>query len=483
MLEFRDLRGFIDVVRGLGELREVEGAELDLEAGAITEVAASSSACPMILFRKVRGADDSYGLVTNLLHSRQRLAVALGLSPGCSGMEIVRQWKDKLTGWRPIEPALVPSASAPVTANILRGESIDLTRLPAPRWHELDGGRYLGAGVITLMKDPDAGWVNLGIYRLQLHDARTLGLYISPGKQARKILARYWEQGLACPVAISLGHDPRLFLAAAQFEPWGRSEYQLAGWLQGEPVRVVQGELTGLPVPADAEVVLEGSVPAPSVESRLEGPFGEATGYYASSSRMEPVIKIDLMMYRDNPIMHGAPPMRPMGGMRHFAVDWRSAAIWNDLEKLGITDVVGVWQYDLGVTVISLKQQYAGHAKAAALAATASRSSYLGRYVITVDEDIDPANMEEVMWALSSRTDPIESIDIIRGCWSTYLDARIPAEAKKRGELVSSRAVIDACRPFQWREDYAPVNRVSTKMAREVIEKWGTVLKMGRAEG
>ena len=209
---FGDLREFIERVDGIGELKYVDGADWDLELGAITEVAASSPSCPMLLFDKIKGHKPGYRIVTNLLHTERRLALALGESPDLRGVGLVKKWKEGLA--RITEgPPPVKVKDGPVRENLVSGNEVDILKFPSVKWHELDGGRYI-AGVVTIMKDPDEGSLNLGIYRLQVQDKSTLSIYVSSGKHGRIILRKYWERGQNCPVAISLGHTPALFVAS-----------------------------------------------------------------------------------------------------------------------------------------------------------------------------------------------------------------------------------------------------------------------------
>ena len=161
-----------------------------------------------------------------------------------------------------------------------------------------------------------------------------------------------------------------------------------------------------------------------------EGPFGEFTGYYAADARPCPVMQVDAIHHRDDPILLGSPPMKPP--RFHFGLPFRAAWIWSNLEMAGVTDVVGVWQHVAQLmTVVALKQRYAGHAKRAALIAAAN--SYMGRLVVVVDDDVDPSNLADVMWAITTRCEPSEQIDIVRNAWSSALDPRIPPERQARG--------------------------------------------------
>ena len=472
---YRDLREFIDGVDRVGELRRVEGADPELEIGAITEVAAGSTSCPMLLFDSIKGYATGYRVVTNLLHTPRRVALAVGLPTDLQGAAFVKAWKEKFRKPSYLPPIEVKDGA--IKENLIFGEDVDLFKFPVPKWHELDPGRYFGTGAITIIRDPESGWVDCGIFRLQLHDRSTLGIYISTGRHVKVIAERYWSKGESCPIAVCTGADPAIFLAAAYAGvPFGISEYEAAGGFRGKGVEVIKGELTGLPIPASAEIALEGEIPPPEVESRVEGPFGEATGYYGSIPMNRPVIRVKCIMHRDNPILHGAPPMKPFPGMQHFGINWRAAAIWSELERADINGVVGVWQHGTNLTVISLKQLHPGEAKRAAMVAASSHSLNLGRFIVVVDEDINPSNLTEVMWAVSTRCDPAESIDIVKGRTVDDIDPRIPRQDRLCGNITMSQILIDACRPYHWGDEFPIVNEASADLKAKVVEKWEHVI-------
>ena len=201
-----------------------------------------------------------------------------------------------------------------------------------------------------------------------------------------------------------------------------------------------------------------------------EGPFGEFTGYYAADARPCPVMQVSAIHHRDDPILLGSPPMKPP--RFHFGLPFRAASIWSNLETAGVTDVVGVWQHVAQLmTVVALKQRYAGHAKRAALIAAAN--SYMGRLVVVVDDDVDPSNLADVMWAITTRCEPAEQIDIVRNAWSSALDPRIPDEAKRAGITSHSKAIIEAVRPFGWKDKYPPTSALTADEAREIENEMG----------
>jgi 4-hydroxy-3-polyprenylbenzoate decarboxylase len=142
----------------------------------------------------------------------------------------------------------------------------------------------------------------------------------------------------------------------------------------------------------------------------------------------------------------------------------------------GVTDIAGVWQHVAQLmTVVALKQRYAGHAKRAGLIAAAN--SYMGRLVVVVDDDIDPSNLADVMWAVTTRCEPAEQIDIVRNAWSSALDPRIKPADKLAGVTSHSKAIIEACRPFGWIGQFPRTSALTHEEAGEIEKKWGAALK------
>lgn len=468
-----DLRDYLHELESINELRLARGVDWNVEMGTIAEVMNEREG-PALLFDEVKDYPAGYRVACGLISTPRRLAVALGLSRELSPIEVVRSLKDLLRSLKPVEPLHVDGG--PIMENVMEGNNVDLTCFPAPKWHEHDGGRYIGTGCMVIMKDPESEWVNVGTYRVQLHDRETLGIYISPGHQGRWIRDRYWSQGKSCPVAVVLGCSPALWMHSFLTFPWGTSEYTTAGGLLAKPVELVAGKHTGLPIPAFAELVIEGEIPPMSEEAREEGPFGEWTGYYASNVRKEAVIRVKRVMYRNDPIILGSPPLRPPANDAPVYL-FGAANLWNELERVGVPDIKGVWQLRPGgrryFTVISIRQRYSGHAKQAAMAAMSGpEGAYHGRFVIVVDEDIDPSNTDEVLWAIGTRCDPASSIDIIRECWSTPLDPILDPEKRGKREFSNSRAIILACKPFSWQKDFPRVSRASEEQRSAVLKKW-----------
>ena len=470
-MSYKDLRDWLGQVDEMGELARVPGADWDLEIGALTEVAARGPTAPAILFDHIKDYPAGYRVLVGMIESLKRAALTTNLPVEVRRNEFIAMWKERLNNPKLIPPQYVDGG--PVLENVFTGKQIDLLKFPVPKWHDQDGGRYIGTAHIVITQDPDEGWVNMGVYRVMIHDRDQLAVYISPGKHGRIHRQKAFDKKQPLKVAISFGQDPLLFLMGSRAVTWGVQELDYAGGIKGEPIEVIRGEFTGLPIPAAAEIAVEGEI-MPD-ETKEEGPFGEWTGYYASGERKEPVMRVKSLMHRNDPILTGSPPFRPQAGADNCSSLIRAAFIWDSLEKAGVPDVRGVACYqNRFFTVVSIKQRYPGHAKqAAVVAGQCQTGAYLSRYVVVVDEDIDVADMNDVIWAMCTRVDPERSIDIIRRCWSGPLDPIIPKAEKG----FSSRAIIDACRPFEWIRDFPPVSGASKELKQQVLEKYGRYLK------
>lgn len=469
---YHDLRDWMARVEELRELRAVQQAHWDVEIGVITEIVMNRHG-PALLFDHIPGYPEGYRILANALGGPRRLALTLGLPTDREIKELLALWQEKKRALRPVPPRVV--RDGPVMENVYRGEDVDLLTLPAPRWHEHDGGRYIGTGSVDITRDPDEGWINLGCYRVMVHDRNHLGFYISPGKQGRIQREKWFARGGPMPIAMSFGHDPAIFMAGSLEIPWGMSEYDWVGGLKGRPVEVIEGPVTGLPIPADAEIVIEGFV---DPSRRLpEGPFGEWTGYYASKRREEPVVEVEALYHRNAPILLGSPPVKPPSELAYYRAFLRAAAIEEELRLAGVPDVTGVWCHEVGgsrlFNVVAIRQRYPGHARQAAVVATQCHAgAYLGRFTVVVDEDVDVMNLEEVMWAICTRCDPEQDIEIIRRCWSGPLDPAIPPGQKG----FNSRAIIDATRPWEWRDQFPEVAQSSPHRRAEALRKWGHIV-------
>jgi UbiD family decarboxylase len=472
-----DLRIWLDEIRELGELVELPGVSAELEIGALTDLNAKNRG-PALLFTDIPGYEGQGRVLSCSLSRGARLASALRLDPKLDDQSLVRALQTKPVEWREHADSYPPTvvSDGAVLEQVLSGNDIDLTSYPSPLWHEGDGGRYIGTGGGTITRDPAEGWINVGTYRVVVHGPRELGIFIEPIHHGGIQLQRWHERGERAPVALTFGQHPLLYLASSMPMPWGMSELAYAGAMAGRSVEVFAGELTGLPIPAAAELAVEGWV-YPG-EERDEGPFGEFTGYFAGGRRPRPVIQVERVYQRANPVIYGSLPSKPPFDHSYWRATIESAMLMADLAAAGIPEVRAVWKHEAGCanffTVVAIKQRYAGHARqTGTAAATVSAGASMGRYVIVVDDDVDVTDLEDVIWSICTRTDPARSVQVLDDLPSNPLDPMLFDRTKP---WVSSRAIIDACRPYGSIDEFPRTVNVSSELARSVRQRFGHVL-------
>ncbi len=470
-----DLRDFIRAVDQFGELRVIEGADWNLEIGAITELMAERRG-PALLFDRISGYPPGYRVLTNPFSTVKRTVLVLNLprDEGLTPLQLVDTWRRRYRDFKPIPPEEVKEA--PLKENILTGEDIDVLKFPVCKWHEADGGRYIGTGCSVITRDPEEDWVNLGTYRVMVRGKDEVSIWSNFGQHGRVMMEKYHAKGLSAPVAVSLGDDPILWAGASHHLAWGVSEYEFAGWVKGKPIQVVRGEATDLPLPARAEIVLEGEVPPLDVDSyEQDGPFGEWVGYCTTRRRVFKM-RVKAILHRNDPIMLGAPPLRPPTDYA-WAIPalMSSGTIWEQLEKGGMTGVKGVWQHTGNHTpllvVISVKQEYGGHAKHVGLAAFGTRTVTFGtKIVVVVDDDIDITDVHQVLWAITTRCDFDKDINIVGPLRGFGSDPMTIPQVLAGKRPVTARMIIDACKPIDWQ--FPPTNIFSADYRKKIADKW-----------
>jgi len=473
-----DLRAWLQNAKELGQLEEVEGADLRFELGAITELNAKRGG-PALLFSGFPGYPAGFRVLTGAILNAATLGLTLGI-PGKHDKlsivdevsELLRTTEEKAQSY-PVE--YVPDG--PVMENRAVGDDVDLTIFPSPIFHEQDGGPFIGTGCTQINKDRDSDWVNVGTYRVQLLNKNTVGNFISHMHHGSVIRRRYWERGEPSPIVITFGQHPLFLLIGSSDVPEGIDELSWIGALAGQRVPVIRGPVTGLPIPANAEIAIEGF--AYPDRQMTEGPFGEFTGYYAGEKKLQPCIDVKALYYRNDPILMGTPPGRPPHDYTYYTSVMKSASIKEALRKAGVPGVKNVWVSEAsssrGWIVTSIAQKYAGHAvQAATIAAFCQAGVEMSRYSIVVDDDIDPTNPDDVIWAMTMRSDPAEDIDILRKCVTTGLDPILTSEAKKQHQVWTSRAIINACKPYDRlaSKTYPAVAEATPELLRKTREKW-----------
>jgi 4-hydroxy-3-polyprenylbenzoate decarboxylase len=349
-------------------------------------------------------------------------------------------------------------------------------KLPVPLHHQKDTHRYIGTADMVITKDPDTDWYNFGAYRCQVYDERTIGCQITEGKHGRIHRDKYFERGQSMKVAIVCGQDPLLYMLSASPLPSGVSEYDFAGGVRGEPVEVVKGPYTGFPIPADAEIVLEGEAVPGQVQP--EGPFGEWMGYYSDDVVPRPYINVKTVLYRNHPILTCAPQHKPVDETGLLKGIAGAAEIWKALEACGLPDILGVWNHEgapaTRFTAIQIRQRYPGHARNALhVAANCMAGAYNGKWTVVVDEDVDCSDIDQVLWAMGTRFDPVTDIDLVQKAWSSGRDPMfLPGN-------FNNRILIDACMPYnrKLKGEFPKVVEVPEDFRAELKAKFPQVFK------
>lgn len=481
-MSYRDLREWLEKIDKIGELVRIEGAHWDQEVGAVTALAGNR----MVLFDKFPGYPPGFRLLASFGRDKpERFFVTSNWKTEAKGIGLTRAWLKRLREFKPVPPVWVKDG--PIRQNIIRGKDVDVFKFPVPRRFAKEGGRYIGTGHTVILKDPDTGRINLGTYRMEAHDKKTLGIHASEGKDGRIIMEKYKAMGKPCPIIAMVGIDPATFFSSIyHIVHLGEvTELDFLGWLKGKPEEVFPGEFTGLPILAGAEIAIEGEIPPDKV--RMEGPFAEWVGY--SQAREFPYVNVKAIYHRNDPILtvavgEGSHPPGNMGLRSDFKT---SALIWDQMEKAGVRGIQGVAQYTRRLVVVSIKNLYAGQSRQAGLIASQCHAAAYGSsWVIVVDDDIDPTNIVEVIWAVMMRTEPQKAIQVLEYCWASHLTIQDPAYVQKadyamRPEKATymSRVIIDACKRLEWDPSWHEDVFINPELKKQALKKWGKILGKG----
>lgn len=469
-----DLREWISRAEAIGQVQRIAApVDPDEEMGAITYMAHQTIGAPALLFEEIKDYQgDARVLFNPIGSSRDRLALAVGLPTGLSSLELIRQMGTRIR--TRIPPVMVAPEAAPIYEHHQFGEEIDLTRLPIPKHWPLDGGPYAGTCDSVITRDPEQGWLNMGTYRMMIHDRNHVGLMLSPGKDARLHIERAWQRNEPLEVVAVWGTLPALYIAGSQTFPKTQSELDYAGGLLGRPLELVPGICTSLPIPAYSEIAIEGIIRPGAL--KLEGPFGEFTGYYGRPEDDAFLVEVLAVHHRSRPIMtHALMADYPACDCSLLYSVARAARVWDDLDRLGVPGIRGVYSHPaaaggVAMTIISLEQRYAGHAaQALALAAQCPGGAYFSKWIVAVDDDVDPCDINQVLWAMATRCNPSSDIDILRNTWSTWLD---PTKNPPAERPYGSKALINACKEHRYLNTFSRRSKVRRSMYDQIQARW-----------
>jgi 4-hydroxy-3-polyprenylbenzoate decarboxylase len=460
------MRDFIELGEKEDVIKRISAeVDWDLELSHIAKLNEEKSG-PALLFENVKDYDSP--IITSVCTTTERLALIMGLPKESTLVQLMEHWV-KVADQK-IQPQEVKPSAAPCKENILKGKDVDLYKFPAPKWYPMDGGRFFGTAHFIISKDPESSWINLGTYRSQLLGKDKLGTQFIKGKHADIMLKKYQKMGKPMPVASIVGCDPILFILGAARLSAFVSEYDVAGAIRGEAVEVVPAETVDLPVPAHAEIVVEGLVDADKFME--EGPFGEYTGYYSGvGTDPRNFIDVSCITHRNDPIMWGTTVGRAVTDTHMTMALSYGATLWQQLVAMKIPGIKAVYCPPEGsgrfLAIISMQQMYPGHADQVLTAAISTEMGAYGlKTVIVVDEDIDPWDIPRVMYALSFRFQPNRSQVIKRGR-STPLDPSLPINARD----ITGRLLLDATIPYDWRDKPIPI-QLDPEMVKRVQARW-----------
>ncbi|MDO8689445.1 MAG: UbiD family decarboxylase [Dehalococcoidia bacterium] len=481
-MAFLDLRQYLDALEGAGELHRVKApVSWDCEIGAVAEEAIRKRA-GALLFENIEDYRETHGrkLLINTTESPRRVAIAFGLPPDTSLMDIIRTCKEREKTL--IKPRVV--AAGPCKEVVHKEGDINLLEFPAPKLHAQDGGRYLQTfgGVVT--RDPESDWMNVAIYRGMVHDSTSMGFLWVPTQHWGIHGRKYRALGKPMPMAVTMGAGALAPLTFYAHVPVGVCEYDLMGAFAQEPVELVKCETSDLLVPASSEIVLEGEMSFDPSTFRQEGPFGEYPGYYTSVwSEPRPVFKVKCITHRKDPILQcQTPGMYIHEPIPHMTLI-SSAQVWNRLEASGIEGITGVYiePAQPAVIYIALDTRYYGHARQVAAAVWSLGMNYTGKYVIVTDSDVDITNAAKVMAAVANRTQASRDLVVFPGLHGGPLDPSTDPEVKRLTGGVGSWdcVLIDATWPWDWepREEWGglrhpPACQADPDLAERVRQRW-----------
>ena len=473
-MKYRDLRDFITQLEKIGELKRISlPVSSHLEMTEICDRVLRAQG-PALLFENVTG--HKMPVLANLFGTPRRVALGMGEESVSALREVgkllaylkepepPKGLKDAWEKWPILKQVLNMSprvlSSAPCQEVIWEGADVDLSKLPVQHCWPGDVAPLITWGLVVT-RGPDKVRQNLGVYRQQV---------IAPNKVIMRWLAHRGgaldfrdhclkHPGVPFPVAVVIGADPATILGAVTPVPDSLSEYQFAGLLRGSKTELVKCLGSDLQVPASAEIVLEGFL-HPG-EQAMEGPYGDHTGYYNEQDSF-PVFTIERITQRRDAIYHstytGKPPDEP--AMLGVALN----EVFVPLLQKQFPEIVDFYLPPEGcsyrMAIVSIKKQYAGHAKRVMFGIWSFLRQFMyTKFIIVVDEDIDIRNWQEVIWAITTRMDPVRDTLLVENTPIDYLDFASPVSG------LGGKMGMDA----------------TNKFPGETQREWGTPIVMNAA--
>jgi len=434
----RDLR---DTIHELNDdlLRIKDKFSTDLEISAFTNLVQKKRG-PALLFENPEGYKNP--VLINIFGTEKRMNRILG-----KDLETIKNEISEILELTSKKPGLLDGIrlysklksfgteavnSGPVNETKLNG----LSEIPILKTWPKDAGKYITAPVV-ITKDPETGIYNAGTYRMQVFDDETTGMHWQRQKTGYNHMLKAKKMGKNLDVAVVIGVHPAIFFSSISPLPEGINEMAFAGYLMGEKTRLVKGQTVDLYYPADAEIVLEGYVDP--METKIEGPFGDHTGYYSPPEEY-PVFHIKRISAREDFIYHATVVGKFWN--EDVVIGHAIEKIFLPAIKLLIPDIVDIFLPEEGVlndiAIVSIDKKYPGQGIKVGMAVLSQGQLMFSKYVIVVDKDINVKDKSEVLWAIATRTDPSRDVVII---------PRAPADSLDHASFLpnlSGKMIIDA---------------------------------------
>ncbi|MCY8960208.1 phenolic acid decarboxylase BsdC [Bacillus atrophaeus] len=406
-MAYQDFREFLAALEKEGQLLKVdEEVKPEPDLGAAARAANNlGDKSPALLFNNIYGYNNAQ-IAMNVIGSWPNHAMMLGLP---KDTPVKEQFFEFAKRYEQFPMPVKREETAPFHENEITEDINLFDILPLFRINQGDGGYYLDKACVISrdLDDPDNfGKQNVGIYRMQVKGKDRLGIQPVPQHDIAIHLRQAEERCVNLPVTIALGCEPVITTAASTPLLYDQSEYEMAGAIQGEPYRIVKSKLSDLDIPWGAEVVLEGEIIAG--EREYEGPFGEFTGHYSGGRNM-PIIKIKRVSHRNHPVFEHLYLGMPWTECDYMIGINTCVPLYQQLKEAYPSEIVAVnAMYTHGlIAIVSTKTRYGGFAKAVGMRAlTTPHGLGYCKMVIVVDEDVDPFNLPQVMWALSTKMHP-----------------------------------------------------------------------------
>ena len=464
----RDLRGFIKILEERGQLKRISAlVDPDMEIAEISNRMLQKGG-PGLLFENVKGA--SFPVAVNLMGTVERICWAMNME---KPEELETLGKKLSMLQQPKPPKKISQAIdfgkvlfdvvkakpgrdffPPCQQVVIQGQDLNLNKLPLIRPYPGDAGKIITLGLV-ITKDCETGIPNVGVYRLQLQSQNTMTVHWLSVRGGARHLRKAAERGKKLEVAIALGVDPLIIMAAATPIPVDLSEWLFAGLYGGSGVNLARCKTVDLEVPADSEFVLEGTITPGEVLP--DGPFGDHMGYYGGVED-SPLVRVQCMTHRKDPVylttFSGLPPKEE--AMMAIALN----RIYTPILRQQVSEIVDFFlpmeALSYKAAIISIDKAYPGQARRAALAFWSALPQFTyTKFVIVVDKDINVRDPRQVVWAISSKVDPTRDVFILPNTPFDTLDFA----SEKLG--LGGRMGIDA----------------TTKIPPETEHEWGSPLK------